>query len=85
VAFEAQLGIELRASGSMSVVATGTAMGGSSEMQPFDTTISPPPGDGPFVLLVFEGDASGAQSYSKVTVVLLGTGQQGGASASAGG
>jgi hypothetical protein len=83
VAFEAQLGLELRSGGSMTVVATGTAMGGSSEMQPFDTTISPPAGDGPFVLLVFEGDASGAQSYSKVTVVLIGVGQQVDASASA--
>jgi len=83
VAFEAQLGLELRTGGSTTVVASGTAMGGSTEMQPFDTTISPPPGDGPFVLLVFEGDASGAQTYAKATVVLIGTGQQDNASASA--
>lgn len=75
VAFEAQLGLELRPGGSMTVVSTGTAMGGSSDMQPFATTIDPPAGDGPLVLLVFEGDASGAQTYSKVTVILLGAGQ----------
>ena len=82
VAFEAQLGLELRPVGSTSPVSTGTAMGGSTEMQPFDTTIATPDGDGPLVLIVFEGDARGEQTYNKATVVLIGVGQQVDASAS---
>lgn len=70
VAFEAQLGLELRPLWSTSVVATGQAMGGSTEMQPFSTTM-PGPRDGA-VLIVFEGDARGEQTYAKATVVLLG-------------
>jgi hypothetical protein len=72
VAFEAQLGLEVRPVGSTSVVATGQAMGGSTEMQPFSTTLPVPTGGGQLVLIVFEGDARGVQSYAKATVVLLG-------------
>jgi hypothetical protein len=72
-AFEAQLGLELRPLGSKTAVATGTAMGGSNgEIGPFTTTIDPPSVDQPLVLVVFEGDASGEQTFTKATVVLLG-------------
>jgi len=73
VAFEAQLGLEVRPVGSMTVVTTGTAMGGSTEMQPFSTTLSVPTDNAQLVLIVFEGDARGAQTYAKATVVLLGS------------
>ena len=73
VAFEAQLGLEVRPLASMSVVATGTAMGGSTDVQPFSTTLSVPTDEAHLVLIVFEGDASGAQTYAKATVVLLGS------------
>ena len=46
-------------------------MGGSTEMQPFSTTITPPSTDQPLVLILFEGDASGAQTYTKATVIPL--------------
>ena len=72
VAFEAQLGLEVRPLASMSAVANGTAMGGSTEMQPFSTTLSVPTDYRQLVLIVFEGDASGAQTYAKATVVMLG-------------
>jgi len=72
-AFEAQLGVELRPVGSTTVLATGTAMAGANgEMGPFTTTIGPPSTDQPVVLIVFEGDASGEQTYTYATVVLLG-------------
>jgi hypothetical protein len=72
-AFEAQLGVQLRALGSTNVIATGTAMAGANgEMGPFTTTVSPPPTDQPVVLVVFEGDASGEQTMTYATVVLLG-------------
>jgi hypothetical protein len=72
-AFEAQLGLELRPLGSKTPVATGTAMGGANgEMGPFTTTIDPPSTDQPIVLVIFEGDASGEQTYTKASVVLLG-------------
>ena len=83
-AFEAQLGLQLRLVGGSDAVSTSTAMGGSNgEMGPFSTTISVPPGDAALVLIVFEGDASGEQTYSKASVVLLRTG--GPATASDGG
>jgi len=72
VAFEAQLGLEVRPVGSITIVATGTAIGGSTEMQPFSTTLSVPTDNAQLVLIVFEGDARGAQTYAKATVVLLG-------------
>jgi hypothetical protein len=72
-AFEAQLGVQLRAVGSNDVLATGTAMAGANgEMGPFTTSIDPPSADEPVVLIVFEGDASGAQTMTYATVVLLG-------------
>jgi hypothetical protein len=72
-AFEAQLGVELRPLGSKTLVATGTAMAGANgEMGPFTTTIGPPSPDQPVVLIVFEGDASGEQTYTYATVILLG-------------
>ena len=72
-AFEAQLGVELRALGSQTPIATGTAMAGANgEMGPFTTTIGPPSTDKPVVLIVFEGDASGEQTYTYATVVMLG-------------
>ena len=72
-AFEAQLGVELRPLGSKTVIATGTAMAGANgEMGPFTTTIAPPSTDQPVVLIVFEADASGEQTYTYATVVLLG-------------
>jgi len=71
-AFEAQLGLQLRLAGSSTVVGEGTAMGGSNgEMGPFSTTMDVPPGDAPLVLIVFEGDASGEQTFTKASVVLL--------------
>ena len=71
-AFEAQLGLQLRLAGSTTVVGEGTAMGGSNgEMGPFSTTMDVPPGDAPLVLIVFEDDASGEQTFSKASVILL--------------
>lgn len=73
-AFEGQLGLEVRSVGSANVVATGTAMTGSNgEIGPFSTTIDPPATDQPLVLIVFEADASGGGTYTKATVMLLGT------------
>jgi hypothetical protein len=71
VAFEAQLGVELRPFGSTTPVATGSVMGGSTEMQPFHGSIDAPSTDQPLVLLLFEGDASGMQTYTKATVIPL--------------
>jgi hypothetical protein len=72
-AFESQLGLELRPLGTKDVIATGTAMAGANgEIGPFTTTIGPPSTDQPVVLIVFEGDASGEQTYTYATVVLLG-------------
>jgi hypothetical protein len=72
-AFEGQLGVELRPLESSTVLATGTAMAGANgEMGPFTTTIGPPSTDQPVVLVVFEGDASGEQTMTYATVVLLG-------------
>jgi hypothetical protein len=70
-AFEAQIALELRAYGSMVAVAKGVAMGGSSEIQPFSTTLTPPSPDEPLVLLVYEPDASGQGQMSYATVVPL--------------
>jgi hypothetical protein len=72
-AFEGQLGVELRPLDSNKVLATGTAMAGANgEMGPFTTTIGPPSTDQPVVLVVFEGDASGEQTMTYATVVMLG-------------
>jgi hypothetical protein len=72
-AFEAQLGLELRRFGSKDVVATSTAMAGANgEIGPFSTTIDGPSTNDPLVLVIFEGDTSGEQTYTKASVVLLG-------------
>jgi hypothetical protein len=74
VAFEAQLGVELRAFGTMTPFAQGSVMGGSSEMQPFQGQIDAPNVSlvsDQAVLILFEGDASGEQTYTKATVVPL--------------
>jgi hypothetical protein len=71
VAFEAQVGIELRRSGSKTAIAHDFAMGGSTELQPFAKKIAPPSTDPPLVLILFEGDASGEQTYTKATVIPL--------------
>jgi hypothetical protein len=72
LAFEAQLGLELRPLGSTAVVATASALGGGSERLPFSTTITPPSTTQQFVLIVSEADASGEQTFSQATVLLLG-------------
>lgn len=71
VAFEAQIVVELRPYGSTNQVARTTAMGGSTEVQPYSATISPPSTDQPLVLLVYEPDASGQGAMSYATVVPL--------------
>jgi hypothetical protein len=72
-AFEAQLGLELRRFRSKDVVATSTAMAGANgEIGPFSTTIDAPSTNDPFVLVIFEGDTSGEQTYTRASVVLLG-------------
>jgi len=71
VAFEATLGIQLRPLDSTTPVFQGNTNGGSTDMQPFSTTISPPATDQPLVLVVFEGDASGAGDMTKATVIPL--------------
>lgn len=71
VAFEAQLGVQLRPFGSTTPTFTGTAMGGSTDVQPFSTTIAPPATDQPLVLVIFEGDASGRGAVTKATVIPL--------------
>src|SRR5205814_2003474 len=63
IAFEAQLGLELRRLGSTTAAATATALGGSTELAPFSATITPPSTNQPLVLIVFEGDASGEQTF----------------------
>lgn len=71
VAFEATLGIQLRPLGSTTPVLEDHTNGGSTDMQPFSTTITPPAIDQPLVLIVFEGDASGAGDMTKATVIAL--------------
>jgi Immunoglobulin-like domain of bacterial spore germination len=71
-AFEATVGVELRPFGSTTPVFTGNFMGGSNgQMGPFSTSITPPSTDQPLVLVLFEGDASGQQTYVKATVIGL--------------
>ena len=70
-AFEAQLGIQLRSFGSTTSVLEDSAMGGSTEILPFSTTIAPPATDQPLVLVIFEGDASGQGAMSQATVIPL--------------
>jgi hypothetical protein len=71
VAFEAQVGVELRRFGSLTPVLQDFVMGGSTEMQPFSKQIAVPATDQPLVLILFEGDASGEQTYTKATVIPL--------------
>lgn len=71
IAFEATVGIQLRPLGSTIPVFEGNTNGGSTEVQPFSTTITPPATDQPLVLVVFEGDASGAGAVTKATVIPL--------------
>jgi hypothetical protein len=71
VAFEAQVGVELRRVGSRTPVANASVMGGSTELQPFEGSIDVPSTDRPLVLILFEGDASGEQTYTTATVLLL--------------
>jgi hypothetical protein len=71
-AFESQIRIELRSAGSVTPIATTTAMGGpNGEMGPFTAglTYSAPPGDG--VLVVGADDASGHGDLSYATVVMV--------------
>jgi hypothetical protein len=70
-AFEAQIGVELRPFGSMPPLVQDFVMGGSSDLQPFSKAITVPATDRPLVLILFEGDASGAQTYTKATVIPL--------------
>jgi hypothetical protein len=72
LAFEAQLNLELRPLGSTAVVATADTLAGGSERLPFSTTITPPSTTQQFVLIVAEADASGEQTFSQATVLLLG-------------
>ncbi len=71
VAFEATVGIQLRPADATTPVFEGNTNGGSTELQPFSTTITPPAIDQPLVLVVFEGDASGAGTMTKATVIPL--------------
>ncbi|MEY2451836.1 MAG: hypothetical protein QOD92_1410 [Acidimicrobiaceae bacterium] len=71
VAFEAQVGIQLRPFGLVTSDLDDYVMGGSSEMQPFSKQISVPKTDQAHVLILFEGDASGEQTFTKATVRLL--------------
>ncbi|HEV3227452.1 MAG TPA: Gmad2 immunoglobulin-like domain-containing protein, partial [Acidimicrobiales bacterium] len=57
-AFEATIGLELRAYGSMTPAFKDITMGGANgQIGPFTTSITPPSLDRPLVLVVFEGDA----------------------------
>jgi len=69
--FEGQVGVELRPFGSKTAVATSSVTGGGSEMLPFSGSIVPPAVDQPLVLVLFEGDASGQQTYTQATVIPL--------------
>lgn len=72
IAFEAQVGVQLRSFGSTEPITETFVMGGSSEMQPFSgELLAPREIDGPFVLILFEGDASGEQTFVKATVIPL--------------
>jgi hypothetical protein len=71
VAFEAQVGIQLRPFGSMTSVLDDFVMGGSTEMLPFGKQIAVPATDQPLVLILFEGDASGEQTFTKASVIPL--------------
>jgi hypothetical protein len=74
VAFEAQIGVELRAFGSMTPFAQSFVMGGGTDMQPFQGQIDAPGvslASDKAVLILFEGDASGEQTYTKATVIPL--------------
>jgi hypothetical protein len=71
VAFEAQIGIQLRPFGSTTPVLEDFVMGGGTELQPFSKQIAVPSTDQPLVLLLFEGDASGEQTFTKATVIPL--------------
>jgi hypothetical protein len=76
VAFEAQVGVQMRPFGSMSPVLEDFVMGGSTELQPFAKQIAIPSTDQPLVLVLFEGDASGAQTFTKATVIPLDAGRR---------
>jgi hypothetical protein len=71
VAFEAQIGIQLRPFGLVTPDLEDSAMGGSTEMLPFSKEITAPKVDQAHVLILFEGDASGEQTFTKATVRLL--------------
>lgn len=71
-AFEATIGVQLRPFGSTEPLFEGNFMGGSNgEIGPFSTAITPPVTDQPLVLVLFEGDASGEQTFTKATVITL--------------
>ena len=71
-AFEATVGVQLRPLGSTKPVFEGNFNGGANgEMGPFSTSITPPSTDQPLVLVLFEGDASGEQTFTKATVITL--------------
>ncbi|MEY2432338.1 MAG: hypothetical protein QOC92_2063 [Acidimicrobiaceae bacterium] len=71
VAFEAQVGVQLRPFGSTTSLVQDFVMGGSTELQPFSKQIAVPSTDQPLVLVLFEGDASGEQTFTKATVIPL--------------
>jgi hypothetical protein len=71
VAYEAQVGVELRPFGSRTPVVTDFVMGGATDPRPFNKQIAIPSTDQPLVLILFEGDASGEQAYTKATVIPL--------------
>jgi hypothetical protein len=71
-AFEATVGLQLRRLDAADPVFTSNFMGGSNgQMGPFSTSITPPSTDQPLVLVLFEGDASGEQTFTKATVLTL--------------
>ncbi|MEY2420520.1 MAG: hypothetical protein QOI95_587 [Acidimicrobiaceae bacterium] len=71
VAFEAQIGIQLRPFGLPTPTVEDFTMGGSTDMQPFRKQLTVPKTDQAHVLILFEGDASGEQTFTKATVILL--------------
>lgn len=71
-AFEATVGVQLRPLNATDPVFSSNFMGGANgQMGPFSTSITPPSTDQPLVLVLFEGDASGQQTFTKATVITL--------------
>ena len=68
-AFEAQIALQLRPLATTTPTATTTAMGGSTELAPYQATIG---ASGPGVLIAYVPDASGRGAATAASVIVVG-------------